>query len=83
MFGQDFENGHLLYCTLGVSLLLIYKSFMVCLKVWVIFSITPNLTLLFLQLEENSTEGKSKDGVLPDSQSEGTNYFLQYISTPR
>ncbi|XP_049454901.1 ran-binding protein 3b isoform X6 [Epinephelus fuscoguttatus] len=34
------------------------------------------------QLEENSTEGKSKDGVLPDSQSEGTNYFLQYISTP-
>ncbi|XP_033506840.1 ran-binding protein 3b isoform X2 [Epinephelus fuscoguttatus] len=34
------------------------------------------------KLEENSTEGKSKDGVLPDSQSEGTNYFLQYISTP-
>uniref|UniRef100_A0A671YYF3 Ran-binding protein 3 n=1 Tax=Sparus aurata TaxID=8175 RepID=A0A671YYF3_SPAAU len=34
------------------------------------------------KLEENSTEGKSKDGVPLDSQSEGTNYFLQYISTP-
>uniref|UniRef100_A0A8C3AP88 Ran-binding protein 3 n=1 Tax=Cyclopterus lumpus TaxID=8103 RepID=A0A8C3AP88_CYCLU len=34
------------------------------------------------QLEENSKEGKSKDGVPLDSQSEGTNYFLQYISTP-
>ncbi|XP_029309313.1 ran-binding protein 3b isoform X7 [Cottoperca gobio] len=34
------------------------------------------------QLEENSTEGKSKDGLPLDSQSEGTNYFLQYISTP-
>nr|XP_043872327.1 ran-binding protein 3b isoform X3 [Solea senegalensis] len=31
------------------------------------------------KLEENSTEDKSKDG---DSQSEGTNYFLQYTSTP-
>ncbi|XP_029309314.1 ran-binding protein 3b isoform X8 [Cottoperca gobio] len=34
------------------------------------------------KLEENSTEGKSKDGLPLDSQSEGTNYFLQYISTP-
>ncbi|XP_034558605.1 ran-binding protein 3b isoform X7 [Notolabrus celidotus] len=34
------------------------------------------------QLEENSTEEKSKDGVPLDSQSEATNYFLQYISTP-
>ncbi|XP_029971423.1 ran-binding protein 3b isoform X3 [Salarias fasciatus] len=34
------------------------------------------------QLEENSTEDNSKDSVPPDSQSEGTNYFLQYISTP-
>ncbi|XP_044076616.1 ran-binding protein 3b isoform X10 [Siniperca chuatsi] len=34
------------------------------------------------KLEENSTEDKSKDGVPLDSQSEGTNYFLQYISTP-
>ncbi|XP_069367317.1 ran-binding protein 3b isoform X5 [Paralichthys olivaceus] len=34
------------------------------------------------KVEENSTEGKSKDGVPLDSQSEGTNYFLQYISTP-
>ncbi|XP_039671701.1 ran-binding protein 3b isoform X5 [Perca fluviatilis] len=39
-------------------------------------------TLAKSQLEENSTEGKSKDGVPLDSQSEGTNYFLQYISTP-
>ncbi|KAM7400286.1 hypothetical protein PAMA_004809 [Pampus argenteus] len=41
-------------------------------------SATPAKSLL----EENSTEDKSKDGVPPDSQSEGTNYFLQYISTP-
>uniref|UniRef100_G3PX94 Ran-binding protein 3 n=1 Tax=Gasterosteus aculeatus aculeatus TaxID=481459 RepID=G3PX94_GASAC len=34
------------------------------------------------KLEENSKEGKSKDGLPLDSQSEGTNYFLQYISTP-
>ncbi|XP_034558602.1 ran-binding protein 3b isoform X4 [Notolabrus celidotus] len=34
------------------------------------------------KLEENSTEEKSKDGVPLDSQSEATNYFLQYISTP-
>uniref|UniRef100_A0A8C4EXZ6 Ran-binding protein 3 n=1 Tax=Dicentrarchus labrax TaxID=13489 RepID=A0A8C4EXZ6_DICLA len=34
------------------------------------------------KLEENSTEDKSKDGVPLDSQTEGTNYFLQYISTP-
>uniref|UniRef100_UPI0037E785B5 ran-binding protein 3b isoform X5 n=1 Tax=Semicossyphus pulcher TaxID=241346 RepID=UPI0037E785B5 len=34
------------------------------------------------KLEENSTEEKSKDSVPLDSQSEGTNYFLQYISTP-
>uniref|UniRef100_A0A665TUH5 Ran-binding protein 3 n=1 Tax=Echeneis naucrates TaxID=173247 RepID=A0A665TUH5_ECHNA len=34
------------------------------------------------KLEENSTEDKSKDSVPVDSQSEGTNYFLQYISTP-
>uniref|UniRef100_A0A672HHS8 Ran-binding protein 3 n=1 Tax=Salarias fasciatus TaxID=181472 RepID=A0A672HHS8_SALFA len=34
------------------------------------------------KLEENSTEDNSKDSVPPDSQSEGTNYFLQYISTP-
>ncbi|XP_071766807.1 ran-binding protein 3b isoform X5 [Centroberyx gerrardi] len=33
-------------------------------------------------LEENSTDDKSKDGMPPESQSEGTNYFLQYISTP-
>ncbi|KAM4605637.1 ran-binding protein 3b isoform 1-T1 [Polymixia lowei] len=33
------------------------------------------------KVEENSTD-KSKDGVPLDSQSEGTNYFLQYISTP-
>ncbi|XP_032387516.1 ran-binding protein 3b isoform X6 [Etheostoma spectabile] len=39
-------------------------------------------TLAKSQLEENSTEGKSKDGVPLDSQSEATNYFLQYISTP-
>ncbi|XP_063742375.1 ran-binding protein 3b isoform X3 [Eleginops maclovinus] len=34
------------------------------------------------KLEENSTDGKSKDGLPLDAQSEGTNYFLQYISTP-
>ncbi|XP_041848451.1 ran-binding protein 3b isoform X2 [Melanotaenia boesemani] len=34
------------------------------------------------KLEENNTENNSKDGVQLDSQSEGTNYFLQYISTP-
>ncbi|XP_040000346.1 ran-binding protein 3b isoform X2 [Xiphias gladius] len=34
------------------------------------------------KLDENSTEDKSKDSVPLDSQSEGTNYFLQYISTP-
>ncbi|XP_062260519.1 ran-binding protein 3b isoform X2 [Platichthys flesus] len=34
------------------------------------------------KVEENSTEGKSKDGVPLDPQSEGTNYFLQYVSTP-
>lgn len=44
------------------------------------FSITY---LFFLQVEENSTEDKSKDSAPLDSQSEGTNYFLQYISTPR
>ncbi|XP_034065446.1 ran-binding protein 3b isoform X7 [Gymnodraco acuticeps] len=38
-------------------------------------------TLTKSQLEENSTEGKSKDG-LPLDAKEGTNYFLQYISTP-
>ncbi|XP_059200529.1 ran-binding protein 3b isoform X2 [Centropristis striata] len=32
------------------------------------------------KLEENSSEGKSKDGA--PLESEGTNYFLQYISTP-
>uniref|UniRef100_A0A667Z1J9 Ran-binding protein 3 n=1 Tax=Myripristis murdjan TaxID=586833 RepID=A0A667Z1J9_9TELE len=37
---------------------------------------------LSLQLEENSTDDKSKDSVPLESQSEGTNYFLQYISTP-
>lgn len=39
--------------------------------------------VFYLQVEENSTEDKSKDGAPLDSQSEGTNYFLQYISTPR
>lgn len=34
-------------------------------------------------MEENNTEDKSKDNVPLDSQSECTNYFLQYISTPR
>ncbi|XP_028987889.1 ran-binding protein 3b isoform X3 [Betta splendens] len=34
------------------------------------------------KLEENSTEEKSKDSVPLESQSESTNYFLQYISTP-
>ncbi|KAM9844591.1 ran-binding protein 3b isoform 1-T1 [Aulostomus maculatus] len=34
------------------------------------------------KLDENNTEDKSKDSVPLDSQSEGTNYFLQYISTP-
>uniref|UniRef100_A0A667ZDF6 Ran-binding protein 3 n=1 Tax=Myripristis murdjan TaxID=586833 RepID=A0A667ZDF6_9TELE len=34
------------------------------------------------KLEENSTDDKSKDSVPLESQSEGTNYFLQYISTP-
>uniref|UniRef100_A0A7N6BY54 Ran-binding protein 3 n=1 Tax=Anabas testudineus TaxID=64144 RepID=A0A7N6BY54_ANATE len=34
------------------------------------------------KLDENSTEDKLKDSVPPESQSEGTNYFLQYISTP-
>ncbi|KAF7666730.1 hypothetical protein LDENG_00095530 [Lucifuga dentata] len=34
------------------------------------------------KLEENSTDDQSKDGVPADSQSESTNYFLQYISTP-
>ncbi|XP_060940687.1 ran-binding protein 3b isoform X6 [Limanda limanda] len=33
------------------------------------------------KVEENSTEGKSKDGGPLDPQ-EGTNYFLQYVSTP-
>ncbi|TWW73689.1 Ran-binding protein 3 [Takifugu flavidus] len=36
----------------------------------------------FLVVEENNTEDKSKDNVPLDSQSECTNYFLQYISTP-
>ncbi|KAM3604849.1 uncharacterized protein V6R79_016994 [Siganus canaliculatus] len=39
-------------------------------------------TLAKALLEENSSEEKSKDGVPLDSQSESTNYFLQYISTP-
>uniref|UniRef100_A0A671YWS2 Ran-binding protein 3 n=1 Tax=Sparus aurata TaxID=8175 RepID=A0A671YWS2_SPAAU len=43
---------------------------------------TPESVGKYKALEENSTEGKSKDGVPLDSQSEGTNYFLQYISTP-
>uniref|UniRef100_A0A3Q2QKC1 Ran-binding protein 3 n=1 Tax=Fundulus heteroclitus TaxID=8078 RepID=A0A3Q2QKC1_FUNHE len=34
------------------------------------------------KLEENSTEDNSKEGAPLDSQTEGTNYFLQYISTP-
>lgn len=34
------------------------------------------------KLDENCTDAKSKDGVPSDSQSETTNYFLQYISTP-
>ncbi|XP_053740387.1 ran-binding protein 3b isoform X1 [Synchiropus splendidus] len=34
------------------------------------------------KLDVNNTEEKSKGGVPADSQSEGTNYFLQYISTP-
>ncbi|XP_068197421.1 ran-binding protein 3b isoform X1 [Antennarius striatus] len=34
------------------------------------------------KLEENSTEEKSKDSVPLDSQSKGTNYFLEYICTP-
>ncbi|XP_036072225.1 ran-binding protein 3b isoform X3 [Oryzias melastigma] len=34
------------------------------------------------KLDNSSTEENSKDGLLPDSQSESTNYFLQYISTP-
>ncbi|XP_015232114.1 ran-binding protein 3b isoform X6 [Cyprinodon tularosa] len=34
------------------------------------------------KLDENSTEDNSKEAVQPDSQAEGTNYFLQYISTP-
>ncbi|KAJ0058831.1 hypothetical protein NL108_001064, partial [Boleophthalmus pectinirostris] len=34
------------------------------------------------KLEENSTDDKSKDSTSSDSQSESTNYFLQYISTP-
>ncbi|XP_075878020.1 ran-binding protein 3b isoform X2 [Nelusetta ayraudi] len=34
------------------------------------------------KVEENSTEDKSKDGAPLDSQSEATNYFLQYIATP-
>lgn len=39
--------------------------------------------VFYLQVEENSTEDKSKDGAPLDSQSEATNYFLQYIATPR
>uniref|UniRef100_A0A3B4ALC5 RanBD1 domain-containing protein n=1 Tax=Periophthalmus magnuspinnatus TaxID=409849 RepID=A0A3B4ALC5_9GOBI len=34
------------------------------------------------KLEENNTDDKSKDSASSDSQSETTNYFLQYISTP-
>ncbi|XP_056148940.1 ran-binding protein 3b isoform X2 [Lampris incognitus] len=34
------------------------------------------------KVEENNTDDKAKDGIPPESQSEGTNYFLQYISTP-
>ncbi|XP_008432641.1 ran-binding protein 3b isoform X1 [Poecilia reticulata] len=34
------------------------------------------------KLDENSTEDNSKDAAQLDSQTEGTNYFLQYISTP-
>uniref|UniRef100_A0A8C6Q4Y8 Ran-binding protein 3 n=1 Tax=Nothobranchius furzeri TaxID=105023 RepID=A0A8C6Q4Y8_NOTFU len=34
------------------------------------------------KLDENSTEDNSKNNVQQNSQSEGTNYFLQYISTP-
>uniref|UniRef100_A0A8C7Z6W4 Ran-binding protein 3 n=1 Tax=Oryzias sinensis TaxID=183150 RepID=A0A8C7Z6W4_9TELE len=34
------------------------------------------------QLDNSSTEENSKDSLLPDCQSESTNYFLQYISTP-
>ncbi|XP_017266602.2 ran-binding protein 3b isoform X5 [Kryptolebias marmoratus] len=39
-------------------------------------------TLAKSLLEENSTEENSKDGAPADTQSESTNYFLQYISTP-
>ncbi|KAM9322494.1 ran-binding protein 3b isoform 1-T1 [Pholidichthys leucotaenia] len=38
-------------------------------------------TLAKALLDENNTDDNSKDGTPPDSQSEGTNYFLQYIST--
>ncbi|XP_054914256.1 ran-binding protein 3b isoform X3 [Poeciliopsis prolifica] len=41
-------------------------------------STTPTKSLL----DENSTEDNSKDAAQLDSQTEGTNYFLQYISTP-
>uniref|UniRef100_A0A8C7Z7T3 Ran-binding protein 3 n=1 Tax=Oryzias sinensis TaxID=183150 RepID=A0A8C7Z7T3_9TELE len=34
------------------------------------------------KLDNSSTEENSKDSLLPDCQSESTNYFLQYISTP-
>nr|XP_020447161.1 ran-binding protein 3 isoform X3 [Monopterus albus] len=39
-------------------------------------------TLAKTLLDENSTEDRSKDSVPLEPQSEGTNYFLQYISTP-
>lgn len=39
--------------------------------------------MFLFQLDENSTEDNSKDAAQLDSQTEGTNYFLQYISTPR
>uniref|UniRef100_A0A671YYF4 Ran-binding protein 3 n=1 Tax=Sparus aurata TaxID=8175 RepID=A0A671YYF4_SPAAU len=40
------------------------------------------ISFVFGQNIKDRAKGKSKDGVPLDSQSEGTNYFLQYISTP-
>ncbi|MED6294834.1 Ran-binding protein 3 [Characodon lateralis] len=42
----------------------------------------PSHVFFSFQLEENSTEDSSKEAAQLDSQTEGTNYFLQYISTP-
>lgn len=76
-------GNHILFLYLSSSKLILSTKSQ-CLYCHSCVSACLNSVLFFyLQVEENSTEDKLKDGAPLDSQSEGTNYFLQYISTPR